>query len=237
MRVINVRRRTLAVAAGLVFLMGTGLSVAQATQGNPEHQVWICHATDSDTNPYRIIHPDVASAKSEGHLMHKTEPNKIWKSDGTFGGAVHSDGQPKPDIIGDVDAESAPAECYDMPTETETTSTTPPTETETTSTTPPTTSTTSPTETEATSTTPPTTSTTPPGVVEVTETAQPAEVVPEVVGGAVVTGDPVVAPATVTELAFSGAESVQLGLSGLLAMLLGAGVVATARRKRSRANN
>jgi len=196
MRVINVHRRTLAVAAGLVFLLGTGLSVAQATSGAPEHKVWICHATDSDTNPYGIINVDVASVKYRGHLRHATAPNKIWKSDGTFGGAGHVDGQAKPDIIGVVNAASAPVRCFA---------------------TPPTT----------------TTTTTPPTVLGEVVTAPPAKVVK----GAVVTRAPVVAPAKVTALAFTGAETVPLGLSGLLALLLGAGLIATARRQGRRANN
>jgi len=116
-----------ATVAGIVML-GAGVSNAQATPGNPapEHKIWICHATSSDTNPYEIINVDVASTKYEGHLAHKTDPNKQWKSDGTFGGLVHVDGQAKPDIIGTPDAESAPAECFDSepPVTTSTTSTT-----------------------------------------------------------------------------------------------------------------
>ncbi len=68
-------------------------------------------------------------------------------------------------------------------------------------------------------------------------TVQPAEVPTQVDKGAVVTEATVVAPAKVTQLAFTGAETVPLGLSGLFALLLGAGLVATARRQGRRANS
>ena len=64
----------------------------------------------------------------------------------------------------------------------------------------------------------------------------PANVPVKVGKGAVVT-KATVSPAKVTALAFTGAETVPLGLSGLLALLLGAGLVAIARRQGRRANN
>ena len=51
----------LVMSSGLVLMAGA--TSAQATQPNPDHKVWICHATDSDTNPYVVIHVDVASKK------------------------------------------------------------------------------------------------------------------------------------------------------------------------------
>ena len=54
---------------------------------------------------------------------------------------------------------------------------------------------------------------------------QPAKVPIKVVKGAVVTRAPVVAPTKVTQLACTGAETVPLGLSGLLALLLGVGLI------------
>ncbi len=44
---------------------------------------------------------DDDSVKLRGHLMHRGEPNKTWKSDVFFGGVVHPAGSPKPDLIGD----------------------------------------------------------------------------------------------------------------------------------------
>ena len=73
-------------------------------------------------------------------------------------------------------------------------------------------------------------------VVTVAPGNVPAIVPVKVVKGAVVT-KATVSPAKVTALAFTGAETVPLGLSGLLALLLGAGLVATARRQGRRANN
>lgn len=96
-----------AAALGLVGAAGT----ANATGGDP-HQVWICHATSSDTNPYVAIFVDVASKKYEAHLEHKNNPNKSWKSDGTFQGAAHVAGDPKPDMI-DV---AGPEACFDTET-------------------------------------------------------------------------------------------------------------------------
>ena len=56
-------------------------------------------------------------------------------------------------------------------------------------------------------------------------TVQPAKVPIKVVKGAVVTRAPVVAPTKVTQLACTGAETVPPGLSGLLALLLGVGLI------------
>jgi LPXTG-motif cell wall-anchored protein len=54
-----------------MLLAGLGVSTAGATQPNPEHQVTLCHRTDSYTNPYREITVDVASVlNTEGHDSH-----------------------------------------------------------------------------------------------------------------------------------------------------------------------
>lgn len=94
--------RALSIAGALVLAAGLALvasaGTATATPGDP-HKVWVCHATSSDTNPYVAIFVDVASVKYEGHLEHKNNPNKTWKSDGTFQGVGHVDGDAKPDII------------------------------------------------------------------------------------------------------------------------------------------
>ena len=93
---------------GLALVASAG--TAGATPGDP-HKVWVCHATSSDTNPYVAIFVDVASVKYQGHLAHKNDPNKSWKSDGTFRGVAHSDGDPKPDIIFDG---LMPEDCADI---------------------------------------------------------------------------------------------------------------------------
>lgn len=99
---------TLVLTAGLALVASAGS--AGATPGDP-HKVWVCHATSSDTNPYVAIFVDVASVKYQGHLAHKNDPNKSWKSDGTFRGVAHSDGDPKPDIIFDG---LTPEDCADF---------------------------------------------------------------------------------------------------------------------------
>jgi hypothetical protein len=290
-RRLRVRRGAAMLVAVSVAMLGgiaVAASTASATPNNPG-KVWICHATDSDTNPYKIIHPDVNSAKWKGHLSHATEPNKRWKSGGTFGGVSHLADQKKPDIFGSVNAESAPARCFGTTQNASLTlvnvvsggtaaasvwtlSAAGPTSFS--GVTPASSAVLPGTYTLSESTGPAnyvasgwactgvansgatvilaagqsatctitntfvppgrTVVTPPPGVVlgEVV-TFAPANVVE----GAVVTNAPVVAGAQVTRLAFTGAETVPLGLSGLLALLLGAGLVATARRQGRRANN
>src|SRR5665647_1460594 len=101
------RGTAMAVAVGLAMMGGIATAV---TASATDHQVWICHATSSDKNPYEIIHTDVNSTVYEGHLLHVTDPPHVWKSGGTFGGVDYTAG-PKPDIIGVVDAASPPAKC------------------------------------------------------------------------------------------------------------------------------
>lgn len=60
-----------AVVVGVLFVFGAASPlVAGATQGSPEHQVTLCHATDSYTNPYVSETVDVASTQFEGHDGH-----------------------------------------------------------------------------------------------------------------------------------------------------------------------
>jgi LPXTG-motif cell wall-anchored protein len=47
-----------------------GISVAGATQPNPEHKITLCHRTDSYSNPYVTESVDVASELFEGHDGH-----------------------------------------------------------------------------------------------------------------------------------------------------------------------
>ncbi|RNL77276.1 hypothetical protein [Nocardioides marmorisolisilvae] len=86
---------TLVMGSGVVLLAAAPAANADKTPVN------ICHATSSDSNPYTFITVDNDSVKLQGHLKHRNDPNKRWKSDGTFNGVAHTKGQPKPDIIGD----------------------------------------------------------------------------------------------------------------------------------------
>lgn len=102
----NRRGVAAAIGAAGVLALSSGIAVLAAA---PAHaatiSVNICHATSSDTNPYVFITVDDDSAnfaqQLSAHMAHREDPNKRWKSDGTFGGVPHSDGDPKPDLIGD----------------------------------------------------------------------------------------------------------------------------------------
>jgi hypothetical protein len=95
------------LTSGLVVLASTP---ATATQGE-EHKVWVCHATSSDTNPYVVLSVDVASVKYQGHLQHRTTPNKKWKSDDTWNGVAHKKNDPKADLIETMDFTGFPQFC------------------------------------------------------------------------------------------------------------------------------
>ena len=96
------RRVATFVAALGALVMSSGIALlATAPAAHAEKSpVNICHATSSDSNPYTFITVDNDSAKLTAHLAHRNDPNKRWKSDGTFNGVPHTKGQPKPDIIG-----------------------------------------------------------------------------------------------------------------------------------------
>lgn len=107
----SVRRVATFVAAlgALVMASGVALLVTAPAANADKTPVNICHATSSDSNPYVFITVDNDSAKLQGHLMQRNDPNKRWKSDGTFNGVPHTKGQPKPEIIGDyIDPEGNP---------------------------------------------------------------------------------------------------------------------------------
>lgn len=94
-------KRILAIlsAAGIAVLIGGAPS--WAGEGQDEHvPVNVCHATSSDTNPYVFITVDDDSTKFKGHLMHREDPNKRWKSDIIWNGVAYTAGDPKPDLIG-----------------------------------------------------------------------------------------------------------------------------------------
>jgi LPXTG-motif cell wall-anchored protein len=61
----------IAVGVLSMVLAGLGVSSAGATEPNPDHQVTLCHRTDSYSNPYEEFTVDVASVLGEeGHDSH-----------------------------------------------------------------------------------------------------------------------------------------------------------------------
>lgn len=91
--------RWLAALGLLLASMGIAI-LASATSASAATKVIVCHATNSDSNPYRVVVVDDNSTQLEAHKAHAANPNKIWKTDGTFQGTAHSAGDPKPDLIG-----------------------------------------------------------------------------------------------------------------------------------------
>jgi hypothetical protein len=93
----------LAATGALVMSSGVALMVTATSADAAQTQhvpVGVCHATSSDTNPYVFIVVDDDSTKLKGHLKHRDDPNKTWKSDGTYElGGDHSAGDPKRDYI------------------------------------------------------------------------------------------------------------------------------------------
>ncbi|RNL62389.1 hypothetical protein EFK50_11475 [Nocardioides marmoriginsengisoli] len=89
----------LAALGMLVMSSGAALMVT-AGPATAATKVGICHATNSDSNPYVYVNVDDDSVKYKGHLQHQTNPNKTWKTAGSFNGVPHAAGDPKPDIIG-----------------------------------------------------------------------------------------------------------------------------------------
>jgi len=95
----------LALSSGIAVLAAAPAHAATIT-------VNICHATSSDSNPYQFISVDNDSANFENqlsaHMAHREDPNKIWKTAGSFGGVDHAAGDPKPDLIGDYTTPDGP---------------------------------------------------------------------------------------------------------------------------------
>jgi uncharacterized repeat protein (TIGR01451 family) len=91
----------------------TGTSKACKEPGNGHTPVNVCHATNSDSNPYVFITVDDDSVKLQGHLMHRQTPNKTWKSDGVWRGTVVHAGDAKPDLIGDYTDKQGVKHTYD----------------------------------------------------------------------------------------------------------------------------
>ncbi len=102
------------LAVCLVALGGAiGMSASATERGEGHTPVNVCHATSSDTNPYVFITVDDDSVKFEGHLMHRSDPNKRWKADGTWNGQPVQAGDPKPDLIGDYTDKNGTLHVYD----------------------------------------------------------------------------------------------------------------------------
>ena len=91
----------------------TGKSTACTPPANGHTPVNVCHATSSDSNPFTFITVDDDSVKLKGHLMHRDQPNKTWKSDGVFLGQPVKAGDPKPDRIGDYTDSHGVLHAYD----------------------------------------------------------------------------------------------------------------------------
>ncbi len=94
------RLTTFVAALGMLTLSSGVALMVSAGPAHAANKVGICHATSSDTNPYVFISVDDDSAKLKGHLQHLTDPNKQWKSEGSFNGVPHQDGDAKRDLIG-----------------------------------------------------------------------------------------------------------------------------------------
>jgi hypothetical protein len=155
------------VIGSLLVMGAAGAAQANGNHGEGHTPVGVCHATSSDTNPYEWIVVDDDSTKYKGHLMHRNDPNKHWKSAGTWNGITHTAGSLKRDYIQGLD-DITKAQCLSpvvTPTPTPTpTDTVTPTPTDT------------PTETPTPTDTPTVTETPTPSVTETpTETPTPSD--------------------------------------------------------------
>ncbi len=90
-----------------------GDSTACAVPEKGHTPVNVCHATSSDTNPYVFITVDDDSVKLKGHLQHRDNPNKTWKSDGVWRGTTVHAGDAKRDLIGDYTDAAGKVHTYD----------------------------------------------------------------------------------------------------------------------------
>jgi hypothetical protein len=226
-KVIRVHKAPLLIVAGLV-LLGSGMSVAQASKPAPDHKVTLCHRTGSvdggnQHNGYSVITVDIASVANAKDARGHDDHNQIGNGPGgdiipvyTYGDFTYSGKN-----LGGGGQAFLDHGC----------NATPPTTTTTTTTTPVTTTTTTPVTT--TTTTPVTTTTTTEALVTPTSavTTPPGEVKGVVKNAPAVKGVVKNAPAVKT-LAFTGAETVPLGLYGLFTLVLGAVLTVASRRQR-----
>jgi hypothetical protein len=96
-------RFTVALLLGLAFTSPLWMPTVANASPPGTVKVGVCHATESDTNPYEWIIVASPSTTLEGHLEHRNNPNKNWKSDGTWNGIDHKAGDPKRDYIEGLD--------------------------------------------------------------------------------------------------------------------------------------
>ena len=85
----------LLISSGIVLMV----TPTSASAGEEVKKVNVCHATDSDTNPYEGINVSLSAVKDEGHLAHRTTPNKTWTEAGFWNGVFHAAGSAKRDYI------------------------------------------------------------------------------------------------------------------------------------------
>jgi LPXTG-motif cell wall-anchored protein len=215
------------IASSVALIGAAGAATANGNHGTGHTPVGVCHATSSDTNPYVWIVVDDDSTKYKGHLMHRNDPNKHWKSAGTWNGITHKAGSLKRDYIQGLD-DITQAQCESplvTPTPTPTTPTPTPTDTPTETPMPTVTPTVTPTDTPSVTPSPtetPTPSDTPTPTATPTTSKSPT-VVP--------TPEPSSPPPPPKRLAKTGASTPVLALSGLLAALVGIALVASTYRK------
>jgi hypothetical protein len=99
------RVRGARLTAGLsAMLLGIALVGASLLLSGPataaQQKVGVCHRTASDTNPYVYI--EVPAAQANGHITGTAKNHKKpreWKSDGTWRGVPHQEGDPKEDYL------------------------------------------------------------------------------------------------------------------------------------------
>lgn len=97
----------------LVMSSGVALMVAATPANAVSMPVGLCHATNSDTNPYvyRVVGDESLTFKA--HLAHRNNPPQTWKTAGTFNGKAHTAGQAKPDLIGNYTDDEGNKRTYD----------------------------------------------------------------------------------------------------------------------------
>lgn len=89
----------LVTSSGVALMVTATPANALAQDHDDDKKVVVCHATDSDHNPYTGIDVSVNAVVSSGHLDHRNNPTQTWKTDGTWNGIHHNAGDSKRDYI------------------------------------------------------------------------------------------------------------------------------------------